>query len=44
MKRFEAPAGTALQPGQDYAGGTVVDAAPAPHAVEVLAVVPVEGA
>ena len=44
MKRLEAPAGTALQPGQAYLGGTVVDAAPAPQAVELLAVMPVDGA
>jgi folate-binding protein YgfZ len=44
MKKLEAPAGTALQPGQAYLDGTVVDAAPAPHAVELLAVMPVDGA
>lgn len=44
MKRFEAPAGSMLQPGQEYLGGTVVDAAPSPQAVELLAVVPLDGA
>jgi tRNA-modifying protein YgfZ len=44
MKKLEAPAGTALQPGQAYLGGTVVDAAAAPQAVELLAVMPVDGA
>lgn len=44
MKHFRAPAGAQLAPGQDYEGGTVVDAAPAPQAVELLAVVPVDGA
>jgi folate-binding protein YgfZ len=44
MKHLQAPAGAQLAPGQDYEGGTVVDAAPAPQAVELLAVVPIDGA
>jgi tRNA-modifying protein YgfZ len=37
LKHLQAPAGTELKPGQEFAGGVVVDAA----AGEVLAVVPV---
>jgi folate-binding protein YgfZ len=44
MKKLEAPAGTALQPGEDFRGGTVVDAVATAQAVEVLAVLPVDGA
>jgi tRNA-modifying protein YgfZ len=42
MKRLEAPAGARLSPGQDYQGGTVVDAAESGGTVELLAVVPDE--
>jgi folate-binding protein YgfZ len=44
MKKLEAPASTPLQPGQEYQGGMVVDAAAAPQAIELLAVLPVEDA
>jgi folate-binding protein YgfZ len=44
MKQLQAPADAQLSPGQEYEGGTVVDAAPGPKAVELLAVVPVDGA
>jgi folate-binding protein YgfZ len=44
MRKLDAPSGTALRPGQEYQGGTVVDAAGAAHAVELLAVMPVDGA
>jgi len=44
MKHLQAPAGTALAPGQEFDGGTVVNAAPAAQAVELLAVMPVDGA
>ena len=44
MKKLEAPAGAALQPGQEYQGGTVVDAAATPQGIELLAVMPVDGA
>jgi folate-binding protein YgfZ len=44
MQKLDAPASTQLQPGQDYQGGTVVDAAATPHAVELLVVLPVDGA
>jgi folate-binding protein YgfZ len=40
MKHVTAPAGTTLAPGQDYQGGTVVDAAPGEGGVELLAVMP----
>ena len=41
MVRVEAPAGVALQPGQQFNGGTVVDVAPAGNGTELLAVVPI---
>jgi len=41
MVHARAPAGVALAPGQEFNGGTVVDAAPAEGGAEVLAVVPV---
>ncbi|HWA39830.1 MAG TPA: folate-binding protein [Burkholderiales bacterium] len=44
MQKLEAPASAQLQPGQEYQGGTVVDAATTPQAVELLAVMPVDGA
>ena len=44
MKKLEAPAGAALQPGQEYQGGTVVDAAATAQGIELLAVMPVDGA
>jgi folate-binding protein YgfZ len=44
MQKLDAPASTQLQPGQDFQGGTVVDAAATPQAVELLAVLPVDGA
>ncbi len=40
MVHAHAPAGTRLAPGQDYNGGTVVDAAPAQNGTELLAVMP----
>jgi folate-binding protein YgfZ len=40
MKHLQAPAGVELKPGQEYEGGTVVDAAPASSSVELLAVLP----
>jgi folate-binding protein YgfZ len=44
MQKLEAPASAQLRPGDEYQGGTVVDAAATPQAVELLAVMPVEGA
>jgi folate-binding protein YgfZ len=44
MKKLEAPAGATLLPGQEYQGGTVVDAAATPQSVELLAVMPIDGA
>lgn len=41
MVHAHAPAGVALQPGQEFNGGTVVDVAPAEDGSELLAVVPV---
>jgi tRNA-modifying protein YgfZ len=41
MVHAKAPAGTALAPGQEFNGGTVVDAAPGDGATELLAVMPV---
>ena len=41
MVHATAPAGVTLQPGAEYNGGTVVDAAPAENGSELLAVVPV---
>src|SRR3954462_1761656 len=41
MVHARAPAGVALQPGQDFNGGTVVDVAPAEGGAELLAVMPV---
>jgi tRNA-modifying protein YgfZ len=41
MVHATAPAGAALAPGQDFNGGTVVDAAPGDGATELLAVMPV---
>ena len=40
MVHAHAPVGTQLAPGQDYNGGTVVDAAPAQNGTELLAVMP----
>ena len=40
MVRVQAPAGVALAPGQEFNGGTVVDAAPAENGSELLAVMP----
>ena len=37
MRRLDAPAGTSLQPGQEYEGGIVVDSA----GDELLAVMPI---
>ena len=36
-----APVGVALQPGQEFNGGTVVDVAPAEGGAELLAVMPI---
>ena len=41
MVHARAPAGTTLAPGQEFNGGTVVDAAPGDGATELLAVMPV---
>jgi len=41
MVHARAPAGVALQPGQEFNGGTVVDVAPAEGGSELLAVMPV---
>lgn len=41
MVHTRAPAGVSLQPGQEFNGGTVVDAAPAEGGAEVLAVMPI---
>ena len=41
MVHTRAPAGVSLQPGQEFNGGTVVDAAPAEDGAEVLAVMPI---
>jgi tRNA-modifying protein YgfZ len=41
MVHTRAPAGVSLHPGQDFNGGTVVDAAPAEGGAEVLAVMPI---
>ncbi len=41
MIHTRAPAGVALQPGQEFNGGTVVDFAPAEGGAELLAVMPV---
>lgn len=41
MVHARAPAGVSLQPGQEFNGGTVVDAAPAEGGAEVLAVMPI---
>ena len=41
MVHARAPAGVALQPGQEFNGGTVVDVAPAEGGAELLAVMPV---
>lgn len=41
MVHARAPAGVALQPGQDFNGGMVVDVAPAEGGAELLAVMPV---
>ena len=41
MIHTRAPVGVSLQPGQDFNGGTVVDAAPAEGGAEVLAVMPI---
>jgi folate-binding protein YgfZ len=41
MVRAEAPAGVALQPGQPFNGGTVVDVAPSGNGSELLAVMPI---
>ena len=41
MVHARAPAGVALQPGQEVNGGTVVDVAPAEGGAELLAVVPI---
>jgi folate-binding protein YgfZ len=44
MQKLEAPASARIRPGDEYQGGTVVDAVATPQAVELLAVMPVEGA
>src|SRR2546428_117415 len=41
MVHARAPAGVALQPGQEFNGGTVVDVAPAEDGAELLAVLPI---
>jgi hypothetical protein len=41
MVHARAPAGVALQPGQEFNGGTVVDVAPAEGGAELLAVMPI---
>src|SRR5438874_136017 len=41
MVHTRAPVGVSLQPGQEFNGGTVVDAAPAEGGAEVLAVMPI---
>jgi hypothetical protein len=41
MVHSRVAAGTELRPGADFEGGTVVDAAPADNATELLAVVPI---
>src|SRR5205814_225817 len=41
MVHARAPAGVALQPGQDFNGGTVVDVAPSEGGSELLAVLPI---
>jgi hypothetical protein len=41
MQLLRAPAGVAPLPGQEYEGGTVVDAAPATEGTEMLVVLPV---
>jgi folate-binding protein YgfZ len=40
MVHAKAPAGASLAPGQDFNGGTVVDAAPSENGTELLAVMP----
>jgi tRNA-modifying protein YgfZ len=40
MQLLRAPAGAAPLPGQDFEGGTVVDAAPAPEGTDMLVVLP----
>jgi folate-binding protein YgfZ len=42
MKLLRAPRGIELQPGQEFEGGTVVDAAPAEQGTELLAVMPID--
>lgn len=44
LQRLEGPAGELPRPGQEYGGGTVVDAAATPKGMELLAVMPVSGA
>ena len=44
MKLFTVPPGVRLQPGAEFAGGKVVDAAPTEAGSEILAVVPVDAA
>ncbi len=44
MKQLRAPAGSDLVPGQEFQGGTVVDAAPSRDGMELLAVMPVDAA
>ncbi len=41
MVHARAPAGVALQPGQDFNGGTVVNVAPSEGGSELLAVLPI---
>ncbi|HET7364614.1 MAG TPA: hypothetical protein VFJ70_13690, partial [Burkholderiales bacterium] len=41
MVHTRAPAGVALAPGQEFNGGTVVDAAPTEGGTELLAVLPI---
>ncbi|HYR33645.1 MAG TPA: folate-binding protein [Burkholderiales bacterium] len=41
MVHARAPVGVALQPGQEFNGGTVVDVAPAEGGAELLAVLPI---
>lgn len=44
LQKLEAPAGELLKPGQEFKGGTVVDAVASPRGIELLAVMPVGGA